>query len=103
MRHILTGGAVVLVIRLASAADAGAALPACVLVKTESRYVPYGYNHIVVITNGCSKAARCSVATDVNPTRQSVEVAPASTVDVTTFQGAAASSFVASVSCSLAR
>jgi hypothetical protein len=104
MRHVLTGAAVLLAVRLASAGDAGVApLPACILVKTESRYVPYGYNHIVAITNGCSKAARCSVATDVNPARQSVDVPAMSAVEVTTFQGAAASSFVANVTCALTR
>src|SRR4051794_16203629 len=55
--------------RAQSAADAGAApasLPACVGVATEARYVPYGYNHVVVLKNGCSKPATCNVSTDVN-------------------------------------
>jgi hypothetical protein len=38
----------------ARAADAGspATLPACIAVKTASIYVPYGYNHVVRVTNG---------------------------------------------------
>jgi len=86
----------------ASAADAGAprpALPACVQVQTDSRYVPYGYNHVVIIRNGCSKAVTCSVATDVNPETQRVEVAASSAVEVTTFMGSPSSTFVARVSC----
>jgi hypothetical protein len=86
----------------AGAADAGAprpALPACVQIQTDSRYVPYGYNHVVVIKNGCSKAVTCSVATDVNPDTQKVEVAASSAVEVTTFMGSPSATFVARVSC----
>jgi hypothetical protein len=90
----------------ASAADGGAPpppppLPACVQVTTASRYVPFGYNHFVVLTNGCSKPASCVVSTDVNPERQTAVVAPTATVEVTTFLGAAASTFVARVECRL--
>ena len=86
----------------ANAADAGApALPACVNVTTASRYVPYGYNHIVTITNGCTRIASCTVATDVNPEVQSVEVAPSASAEVMTFMGAASSTFAARVSCRL--
>lgn len=88
------------------AADAGAppppaTLPACVSVKTESRYVPYGYNHIVVVTNGCVKPATCSVATDVNPTAQSVDIASGKAAEVLTFSGSPSSAFTARVSCTL--
>lgn len=84
-------------------ADAGAptGLPACIQVKTESRYVPYGYNHLVTLTSGCSRPAACSVATDVSPEPRAVEVAPNTSVQVTTFMGAAASQFTAKVSCQL--
>ncbi len=85
------------------AADAGAppppAIPACIAVATESRYVPYGYNHIVRLKSSCEKPVTCTVSTDVNPEKQTVAVAPASTVEVTTFMGAASQTFVARVSC----
>ena len=87
-----------------SPADAGAAppaLPACIAVSTESRYVPYGYNHIVIIKNGCSKAATCSVATDVNPQPTSVDVAAGASTEVLTFAGSPAQTFVARVTCKL--
>lgn len=77
------------------------ALPACVQVKTEARYVPYGYNHIVTLKSGCTRPASCTVATDVNPTSQTVDLPPNSSVDVTTFIGSAASTFTAKVSCKL--
>jgi hypothetical protein len=68
-------------------------------VRTASRYVPYGYNHVVILESGCARAATCAVSTDVNPTPATAEVPAGSTVEVTTFMGAAASSFTAKVSC----
>jgi hypothetical protein len=89
---------------MAAGQDAGTpppALPACVHVATESRYVPYGYNHVVRISNGCSRIATCTVSTDVNPEKQSVEVASASIVEVMTFMGSPSATFAARVSCTL--
>lgn len=87
---------------LALAGDAGApALPACVAVSTEARWVPYGYNHVVVLRNGCSKAATCTVATDVAPQPQTVEVAARATAEVTTFMASPSQTFTAKVSCAL--
>ncbi len=90
-----------------AAADAGAgdagSLPGCVGVTTESRYVPYGYNHLVVVANGCSKAATCSVSTDVSPAPYKVEVASLKSVEVLTFSGSPAQTFVARVTCTLSR
>ena len=82
-------------------ADPAASLPACIGVATEARYVPYGYNHIVRLVNGCSKAATCAVATDVNPQATSVDVASAATVDVLTFTASPAQTFHARVTCKL--
>src|SRR5262249_54852122 len=78
-------------------------VPACMLGRGEERYVVYGYRHVVVLTNGCSKLALCSVATNVSPTPQSVEVKSGSTVEVVTFYESPASTFVAIVSCTLAK
>jgi hypothetical protein len=79
----------------------GSSLPACIGVKAESRYVPYGYNHVVVLRSGCSKAATCSVATSVNPQSTSVEVAANASVEVLTFTASPAQSFTPLVSCRL--
>lgn len=90
----------------AFAKDAGApalGVPACVEVKTESRYVPYGYNHVVVFKNGCSKSATCAVSTDVNPEIMKTDVAVSATVEVLTFSGSPSQTFVAKASCTLAR
>jgi hypothetical protein len=91
-------------IRTASAADAGAeptGLPACVQVVTESRYVPFGYSHVVVLRNGCARAASCIVSTDVNPEPLPAEVPAGGAAEVVTFLSAAASKFTARVSCRL--
>ena len=87
----------------AEAADAGAPppIPACVSVATSSRWVPYGYNHVVVLTNGCASAARCDVSTDVNPDRRSVDVPAGQAVEVLTFMASPSSAFVAKVDCKL--
>lgn len=83
-------------------ADAGASsLPACISVATEARYVPYGYNHIVLLKNGCSKAATCTVMTDVSPQSTSVEVAASTSVEVVTFMASPAQTFHARVTCKL--
>lgn len=85
-------------------ADAGAAtMPACIAVATEARYVPYGYNHVVQLRNGCSKPATCTVSTNVNPQAQTVEVPASRAVEVTTFIGSPARTFVPHVSCTLAK
>ena len=87
----------------AAAQDGSArvALPACISVSTDARYVPYGYNHVVILKNGCAKAATCSVATDVNPQPILAEVTAGSAVEVVTFRASPAAAFRARVSCGL--
>jgi hypothetical protein len=86
----------------AAADDAGApSLPACIQVTTLARYIPYGYNHIVTLKSGCSKAATCTVSTDVNPQPTSAEVASGTSVDVLTFTASPSQVFTAYVSCRL--
>jgi hypothetical protein len=106
LRVVLLGcaavAATVAVLPAAQAADAGApALPACMQVTSEARYVPYGYNHIVVLKNGCSHEATCSVSTDVNPEPQTVDVKAGATAEVVTFMGSPSQKFAARVSCKL--
>jgi hypothetical protein len=83
------------------AGASGSVLPACISVATQARYVPFGYNHVVILTSGCSKAATCSVATNVNPQATSVEVASKTTLEVLTFNASPAQTFTAQVSCRL--
>jgi hypothetical protein len=90
----------------ARATDAGAprpptAAPACIGIKTDSRYVPYGYNHVVILTNGCARAASCTVSTDVNPEPRSADLAAGQVADVTTFIGSPSATFTAKITCSL--
>jgi hypothetical protein len=81
----------------------GAAPPACIHVRTEARYVPFGYNHVVVLESRCAAAAICSVVAELNPTPIRVEVPAGATEEVTTFIASPASSFVALVECELQR
>jgi hypothetical protein len=85
----------------AADAAADAPVPACVKVSTNARNTGLGFNHIVTLANGCEKKAVCTVATDVNPTRQTAEIPPGATTEVMTFLESPASTFVAKVACVL--
>jgi hypothetical protein len=87
----------------AAGSDAGAPplVPACIQVTHEARYVPYGYNHIVTLKNGCSKDAVCQVASDVNPQATTAEVAKGTTLEVVTFMGSPSAAFEPRVRCTL--
>lgn len=85
-----------------AAALAQASLPSCIRVEGVARWGASAYNHFVRVTNGCERPARCTVATDVNPQPQTIEVAPGRTVEVLTFRGSPARAFTPRVSCELA-
>lgn len=86
---------------LAATAGPKASVPACMAVSAESRYVPYGYNHVVLLRSGCSKAATCVVSTDVNPEPIKAEVAAGTTVEVLSFLASPSQTFTARVTCEL--
>ena len=71
----------------------------CVLVHTEAPYVPYGYNHIVVLKNTCDTTMRCEVKTDVNPKIQIVSLAVGEEKRITTFVGSPSRTFTPTVNC----
>lgn len=87
------------------AADAGSAkapdTPACVHYRTEVRYANYGYDHWVIIHNGCDRAAACVVSTNVNPKPIHVAIPASKTREVLTFRGSPAREFSAHVVCRL--
>lgn len=86
----------------AAADDAGKPdTPACVKWHTEVRYANYGYDHWVVIHNGCQRDAACAVTTDVNPRAIHVGVPVDGTREVLTFRGSPARQFTARVRCRL--
>ncbi|MCB9601773.1 MAG: hypothetical protein R3B99_29495 [Polyangiales bacterium] len=76
-------------------------VPDCLHVSKEAPYQGYGYTHIVVLENTCARAARCQVATDVDPTRIAKRVAAGATERVATRRGSPASAFSPRVSCTL--
>ena len=75
--------------------------PACVHWRTEVRYANYGYDHWVVIHNGCQREAACVVTTNVNPEPIHVGVPEDTTKEVLTFRGSPARQFHARVVCRL--
>lgn len=85
----------------AQTAAASSGLPACISVTPYARYIPYGYNHFVILENGCAKAATCTVTTDVSPQPRTVEVAPGAAVDILTYRASPAAVFVAHATCAL--
>ncbi len=74
----------------------------CVAHWGEARSTGYGYRHVVLLSNGCKKAATCAVSTDVNPEVQTVTVAPNAVEEVVTFLEAPGAAFTPKVSCKLA-
>jgi hypothetical protein len=85
-----------------AAGDAGTgSLPGCIQITASARYVPFGYNHVVDVKNGCSKVAACSIRTDVNPQPIAVEVAPGVTSEVVTFVASPSQTFTPNVTCVL--
>ncbi len=52
-----------------------------------------GYDHVVVIDNGCDRAAACTVSTDVAPDPIQATVDAKKTVELTTFRSSPASTF----------
>jgi hypothetical protein len=84
--------------------DGAAALdgtPDCIEYRGEARYGAYGYNHFVIIRNGCDRDAKCTVTTDVNDDTHRVTVPKGQTKEVTTFIGSPASDFKPHVTCTL--
>lgn len=78
-------------------------VPECVSVRAEARWGADAYNHVVVVQNRCARAARCQVATDVNPEPTEVSVPAGETREVVTFLGSPARVFTPRVRCELSR
>ena len=78
-------------------------VPDCMTIRSEARWAAMGYNHVVIVQNGCTSRARCSVATDVNPRAERIEVPARETREVVTFLDSPASAFTPRVRCELAR
>ncbi len=71
----------------------------CVNVWTEARYVNYAYDHMVHLQNVCPDDHTCTVSTDVNPKAADVLVRAREHVEVLTYRGSPARTFVATVTC----
>lgn len=76
------------------------ASPTCVRYWGEARYV-IGYDQLVHVDNGCDRRATCLVSSNRNRVPRSITLAPGEHGVVTTYLGAASSSFVPIVACRL--
>ena len=72
----------------------------CVRATCTTRYVAYGYNHVVHLENTCGRPMQCSVASDANPRATTTRLASGASTDVQTVMGSPASVCRAIVSCS---
>jgi hypothetical protein len=73
----------------------------CVSFWAEVRARAYGYDHFVHLESACKKPATCAVSSDVNPDAQTVTLAPGESIEVATFLGSPAATFVPKVACTL--
>ena len=80
----------------------GSGTPSCIDYEGIARYRAYGYDHVVRVTNGCEKRARCQVWTSVTPEKHRVDLRPDETEEVLTRTGSPAREFTPHVSCELA-
>lgn len=75
--------------------------PACIKSRGEARARVIGYDHVVIIENGCDKPAECVISTDVAPEPITATVEAKKTVELTTFRGSPATVFTPKVTCKL--
>ena len=59
-------------------------VPSCLRVWGEARLGAYGYAHVVHLDSACSANAKCSVATEVDPTPVEVNIPSRTSVEVVT-------------------
>ncbi|MCA9582660.1 MAG: hypothetical protein KC416_12755 [Myxococcales bacterium] len=71
----------------------------CVDVSKSTPYRNYGYDHVVTLKNGCTKAVSCSVTTNTNPDESKATLSPDETKSITMFRGSPAREFEAKVRC----
>jgi 6-phosphofructokinase len=73
--------------------------PSCIKSWGEARARALGYDHVVVIENGCDKPAACVITTDVAPEPIQATVEPKQRVELTTFRNSPATAFKPKVEC----
>jgi hypothetical protein len=79
-------------------------VPDCVEVRAESRQNGIGWSHVVIVTNRCTSAVRCALATDVDPEpTYPLIVGPNETGEVSTRLTSPAPAVTAIARCTLER
>ncbi len=82
-------------------AEPSAAVPPCITWMPIVRYRAYGYDHIVRLESKCDKPSSCSVTTNANATPVSGTLPAGGRIELQTFTGSPARSFIPSVLCTL--
>ncbi|HJL16913.1 MAG TPA: hypothetical protein RMH99_14710 [Sandaracinaceae bacterium LLY-WYZ-13_1] len=100
MRRLRTAGLLALgLVALPALVRADVDVPDCVTVRADARWNAYGYDHWLRVENGCERAVRCELSTDVNPEVHRVEIAPGEHVERLTYRGSPAREFEPRVRC----
>lgn len=71
----------------------------CIVVSAEVRRQSYGYDHFVILRNGCEVERECWVSTDVSPAAVYLLVGAANEVRLLTTRGAPRRSFSVTARC----
>lgn len=71
----------------------------CVTVMAEVRRHSYGYDHFVILKNGCDAERECWVSTDVSPTAVYLLVGGGTEVRLLTTRGASKRTFSVTTRC----
>jgi hypothetical protein len=71
----------------------------CVIVSAEVRRHSYGYDHFVILKNGCDAERECWVSTDVSPTAVYLLVGGGTEVRLLTTRGAPRRNFSVTTRC----
>lgn len=77
--------------------------PACIVARGEARMQAYGWDHVVVVRNGCASRTVCEITTSVNPSPTTVPIAPNETRETLMWRGSPARAFSARVDCEAER
>lgn len=81
----------------------GSDVTVCAKVIASARYEGYGYTHVIELNNSCDKAVACSVWTNVDPTKVTLQAEPGKSASVVTRKGSPSRDVVARSECKLAR
>lgn len=96
---VLFGAVTGVALAQVEAHEASGDRPACVRARGEARMQAFGWDHLVVVENGCASRLVCEISTNVNPVPTTISIAPNETRDTLMWRGSPARAFSARVDC----